>query len=174
MIEHRLIERMIKLIDEETHHITARKQADPLFIDQAVDFVRTYADRTHHGKEEDIMFRDLAGKELSADDQRAMRELVQEHKYGRQTVRDLLRAKEEYVKGNPGSLDTIVDKLRALVKFYPEHIRKEDKGFFPATERYFSVAEQEAILREFEEFDRRMIHEKYQSVVERLEAESAP
>jgi hemerythrin-like domain-containing protein len=36
-----------------------------LFIDTAVDFIRTYADRCHHGKEEDILFRNLAKKKTS-------------------------------------------------------------------------------------------------------------
>ena len=36
---------------------------DPVFIDTAVDFIHTYADRCHHGKEEDILFKALAAKD---------------------------------------------------------------------------------------------------------------
>jgi hemerythrin-like domain-containing protein len=53
--------------------------------------------------------------------------------------------------------------------FYPKHIEKEDKVFFPASRAYFSDEEDQAMLAEFLEFDRKMIHEKYQSVVETLE-----
>jgi hemerythrin-like domain-containing protein len=56
----------------------------PVLLDSAVDFIRTYADRTHHGKEEDILFRDLAKKDLSAQDQSVMQELINEHTYARQ------------------------------------------------------------------------------------------
>jgi hemerythrin-like domain-containing protein len=55
------------------------------------------------------------------------------------------------------------------VNFYPKHIIKEDKAFFPASRKYFSNEEDDAMLREFWEFDRKMIHEKYKSVVEALE-----
>jgi hemerythrin-like domain-containing protein len=48
-------------------------------------------------------------------------------------------------------------------------IEKEDKVFFPASRVYFSEEEDQAMLAEFWEFDRKMIHEKYQSVVETLE-----
>ena len=34
-------------------------EVDPVFIDTAVDFIRTYADRCHHGKEEDLLFKAL-------------------------------------------------------------------------------------------------------------------
>ena len=29
------------------------------FVDAVVDFIRVYADRTYHGREEDILFRDF-------------------------------------------------------------------------------------------------------------------
>ncbi len=33
--------------------IEKTQSIDPYFVDTAVDFIRVYADRTHHGKEED-------------------------------------------------------------------------------------------------------------------------
>lgn len=59
MVEHRVIERMIALIEKALAQIESAGVIDALFVDAVVDFVRTYADRTHHGKEEDILFRDL-------------------------------------------------------------------------------------------------------------------
>jgi hemerythrin-like domain-containing protein len=55
--------------------------------------------------------------------------------------------------------------LRTLVDFYPEHIKKEDDVFFPASRTYFSNEEDQEMLAEFGEFDRKMIHEKYKAVV---------
>ena len=60
MIEHRLIERMIKILDRSLRKMEREKELDLNFIDTLVDFIRTYADRCHHGKEEDILFRDLS------------------------------------------------------------------------------------------------------------------
>jgi len=76
MVEHRLIERMIALIKNAAAQIQSSGKVDPLFVDAAVDFLRIYADRTHHGKEEDILFRDLGKRPLSADDGRLMKELI--------------------------------------------------------------------------------------------------
>jgi hemerythrin-like domain-containing protein len=87
MIEHRLIERMISIIKDALIQIESTQEVDPVFVDTAVDFIRTYADRTHHGKEEDILFRNLGKRELSAEDQRVMQELIDEHVFGRQTTK---------------------------------------------------------------------------------------
>jgi hemerythrin-like domain-containing protein len=169
MKEHRVIERMIALLRKESQRIEEERDVDATFIDTAVDFIRTYADRTHHGKEEDILFRDLAKKDLSGRHQRVMDELVEEHVRARETVGELVEAKARYVQGEEDALDTVLEKVNVLVAMYPDHIEKEDKRFFLPVMEYFDEAERESMLEEMRAFDRGMIHEKYDSVVERLE-----
>jgi hemerythrin-like domain-containing protein len=169
MIEHRLIERMIDVLRTEAGTVAEQGTVHPVLLDSAVDFIRTYADRTHHGKEEDILFRDLAEKDLSAQDRAVMEELVHEHVYARRTVRGLVEAQERYLGGDVGAIAAIVEQIEALVGLYPSHIEKEDKVFFPAAMHYLSRSEQDAMLEEMWTFDRGMIHEKYRSVVERFE-----
>ena len=169
MAEHRLIERMIFIIKDELTNIQNENKIDPIFIDNAVDFIRTYADQTHHGKEEDILFRELKKKKLSNEHERIMNELIEEHKFGRKTTRALLEAKDEYVQGNQNAITTIIDTMNSLVDFYPKHIEKEDKHFFIPVMDYFSKEEQDAMLDEGQVFDRRMIHRKYDALVMTIE-----
>jgi hemerythrin-like domain-containing protein len=169
MIEHRLIERVIKILPEMSKRMTERGELEPPLIDATVDFIRMYADRTHHGKEEEILFRDLSKRNLSEEDHLLMGALVDEHVYARRTVKELVAAKERYLKGDKGALVTIADNMEGLFNLYPEHIRKEDRVFFPASMKYFSREEQEVMLKEMWEFDRGMIHEKYKTVAETLE-----
>lgn len=170
MIEHRLIERMLGIIRKRLTLAVQNKTIDPLFVDAAVDFIRTYADRTHHGKEEDILFRDLNTRELSAEDRKVMNELIEEHVFGRATTKALVEANTRYRNGDASALGDIAKCLKILIDFYPKHIAKEDKVFFPASRAYFSEAEDQAMLNEFYEFDRKMIHEKYKSVVDGFDA----
>jgi hemerythrin-like domain-containing protein len=44
MVEHRLIERMLSLIKDALAQIESTRKVDPVFVDTAVDFIRTYAD----------------------------------------------------------------------------------------------------------------------------------
>ena len=140
-----------------------------MFVDIAIDFIRTYADRTHHGKEEDILFRELNKKTMTPEDSQIMKELTEEHLFGRQTTKALVEANNRYRKGDGSALPDIAAKLQTLIEFYPKHIEKEDKVFFPSSRNYFTDEEDQAMLAEFWEFDRKMIHGKYQSVVEKLE-----
>jgi hemerythrin-like domain-containing protein len=171
MIEHRLIEKMLKVVEKEIPRIQQAKIIDAVFIDTAVDFIRIYADRTHHGKEEDILFKALDKKELSAQHKKDMQDLVDEHVFARKTVKELVEAKTRFLEGDKLASEVVAQKLITLVQFYPQHIRKEDKAFFPNTERYFTPAELDKMLEEFWEFDRKMIHEKYRNLVTRLEQE---
>ncbi|MFA5079175.1 MAG: hemerythrin domain-containing protein [Dehalococcoidia bacterium] len=169
MREHRLIERMIALMGREIEQINASGKVNTGFIMVAVDFIRTYADRTHHGKEEDILFRELAKKSLIPEHKKIMDELVQEHITARNMVAQLVNAREIYLTGSSKSFTDILDLLKKLTGFYPVHIEKEDKHFFYPCLEYFSKQEQDAMLDEFWEFDRKLIHEKYQRTVEELE-----
>jgi hemerythrin-like domain-containing protein len=165
MWEHRLIEQMIGLLDTEAGRIREKNEINFLLIDQAVDFFRTYADRTHHGKEEDILFRGLAKKTLSRDHARTMEELIAEHVEARKKVGALMEAKKKYLSGS-GDSGPVSACIRDLITFYPPHIVKEDKNFFFPCLEYFSPDEQARMLSEFWEFDRQMIHEKYTRLVE--------
>ena len=173
MIEHRLIERMLAVIKTALGQIEGEKKVDPLFVDAAVDFIRVYADRTHHGKEEDILFRELVKKKLTPEHARLLEELIQEHIYSRKTVGKLVAAKERYVQGEREAVAEIVALLKELAVFYPRHIAKEDKPFFHECQRYFSDGELEEMLREFRDFDRKMIHERYERIVESFTGEKA-
>jgi len=56
--EHRLILRMIALVERNAARLEAGSFRDWRFFLDAVDFIRNYADRFHHAKEEDVLFRE--------------------------------------------------------------------------------------------------------------------
>jgi len=169
MTEHRLIERMIALMGKELERIRKEKRVNYEFIEIAVDFIRTYADRLHHGKEEDILFRELKVKRLEENHRKTMEELIEEHRWGRKTVKELIDANKKYKEGDENTIETITRCLQDLFNFYPQHIEKEDKHFFIPVMNYFSQLEQESMLEEELEFDRNFIHEIYKGKVKVLE-----
>ena len=163
MREHRLIERMVSLIKiEET-------DVDSSFIDDVVDFFKTYADRCHHGKEEDILFKKLLAKDLKEEHRKMVHNLVKEHAYARKTVIKLNEANIRYTQGKKDAANEVKDLLKELSVFYQKHIEKEDKHFFYPSMDYFSKSELDAMLDDFWEFDRKMIHEKYERLISEKE-----
>ncbi len=169
MMEHRLIERMIAVFQKELTKIKEKLDADLGFVDDVVDFIRTYADKCHHGKEEFILFKELENKPLSDELRQICNELVEEHKMARETTGKIVSAKEKYLQGDFKALNDLIKYGEELIRFYPEHIVKEDKHFFIPIMKHFTQEEQDQMLEEFNRFDQRMIHDKYRGIVEELE-----
>jgi hemerythrin-like domain-containing protein len=97
-----------------------------------------------------------------------MNELVEEHKLARESAREIVQPNEKYRQGNRGVVARIKEIVAWLGGFYPVHIRKEDTLFFPDAEKYFSAEELDAMLAHFNSFDRDMIHEKYQLLLDQF------
>lgn len=169
MIEHRLIERMIAAFQRELDKIKDRRDADLGFVDDVVDFIRTYADRCHHGKEEFILFRELGSKPLNDELRKTCDELIEEHRWAREMTGRVVSAKMKYLQGDFKALDDLIECGEELIRFYPQHIVKEDKQFFLPIMNYFTQEEKDKMLTEFSEFDQKLIHEKYRGVVEEIE-----
>lgn len=169
MTEHRLIERLIEVMRREIEHIAHVGEADTELVKKAVDFIWTYADRCHHGKEEEILFRELKEKPLSEEHRRMLSELEEDHRWGRRTTGQLAEARERYLQGDEAALSDITAAMRSLVDLYPKHIEKEDKHFFLPVMEYFTDEEKQAMVQEEFDFDRTLIHLKYKEIIEGLE-----
>jgi hemerythrin-like domain-containing protein/rubredoxin len=167
MREHRTIEKMVDALRIELSKERAEKTVNFPFLDTAIDFFKTYADRCHHGKEEDILFRDLSKKPLSEEHDKMMNILIQEHIYGRKTVSSLLEARESFARGETSALVKITEALEKLIIFYPKHIATEDKSFFYPSMKYFDEQERQGMLQEFHHFDESLIHERYAEIAEK-------
>ena len=166
MIEHRLIERMVCVMEDAVISIQAGKKMNPVFVDMVLDFFKTYGDRTHHGKEEDILFAALAKKKLSPDHKKMLDKLIDDHVQARQIIGKLAEAQKKYVKGDIDAGNDILTYLKNLTVLYRKHIELEDKHFFIPSLDYFTKDEMNAMLNDMREYDRKMIHVKYREVVE--------
>jgi hemerythrin-like domain-containing protein len=160
---------MLALIAQELTNIEQNHVVNQSFIDTAMEFFRSYADWTHHGKEEEILFKRLSEKKVSDTDNHLKGELIKEHQFNRTTTGTLVTTTRAFQKGDPAALPLISRDLHTLCDFYPKHIAKEDQIFFPSAMSYFSKSEQQEMLDEFWEFDRKMIHLKYIAVIQSLE-----
>jgi hemerythrin-like domain-containing protein len=170
IVEHNLIKRMAAQIRSHVAKIEKEGKLDVLFIDTSVDFMRTYADKCHHGKEEDILFKALLEKPLNEDERRTIAELMSEHNYERHLTRELDGARQRYARGDLNyAMHEAVGLMKKLVEFHEPHIAKEEQHLFLSSGGYFTQEEHNAMLAKFEEHDRKLIHEKYQSIVKEIE-----
>jgi hemerythrin-like domain-containing protein len=174
MAEHRLIKRLVSAIIKQSGRIQQDKLADIDFVDNCIDFIKTYADMCHHGKEEIILFRELKTKDLSGKHSKILAELITEHNAVRELAGKLVTVRNSYFNSDSEAEKQIYafeiyENLKQLVGLYPGHIKKEEKEFFHECMGYFTDAEKAKVLDEFLEFDRELIHKKYKEIVSSFE-----
>ncbi len=169
MREHRLIERILPLLESEMERSTVSKKIDAMFINAAIDFFQTYVDMPHHGKEEDILFKALLHKKLTTKHKAILKQLVYDHRRARQIIRSLNTANQRYLRGDDTALQKIHNKIGQLMILYHQHIETEDKHFFFPTMEYFTRKECDDMLREFIDFDTSTIHKHYTQFIEKQE-----
>jgi len=172
MIEHRQIERMIPVLKEEAEKARAGT-IDLERIDALVDFVRIYADRCHHGKEEDILFLALLEKPVPSDLKAIMESLIEDHKVSRTNTKLVIEAVQRYRAGDESALVIMANALEFLANLYPRHIEMEDKGFFIPCMDLFSKEEQKRMLASFQKFDMNLVHKIYRERMDLLAGNSA-
>jgi hemerythrin-like domain-containing protein len=163
-----MIEHMLALFAGEQRTITESGAVDYGFLDIAVDFFKTYVDKFHHGKEEDILFRELAAKPLSPEDRKILNELIDEHVRTRKTVEKLDSARRQQIDKKIAPAE-IAKHMETLIKWYPVHIEKEDKRFFLSAMNYLSSEEQAAMLEKSREFDRSFTQHRFVGIITELE-----
>jgi len=157
--EHRLILRMLALLERNAPLTAAGSYTNYQFYRDAVDFIRNYADRFHHAKEEDILF---ACFDPGLDILKAMRE---DHERGRAHV----RAAGEALARCDG--EGIAANLHGYAGVLAEHIKKEDEILYPWMDRNLSMRQVGELFARFRAVDERFAEDrkKYESFVGRLE-----
>ena len=86
--EHVLIKRMLALIERFAPLTAAGQFSDWQFYLDGVDFIRNYADRFHHAKEEDVLFEALVANGMPRQNS-PVAAMLMEHDQGRAYVRAL-------------------------------------------------------------------------------------
>lgn len=158
--EHTRIKRFIALVPRIVSRLDVASEEGREQVLRGVDFIRNYADRYHHAKEEDILF-GYFPPELDI-----LRTMLEDHRRGRARVQGILDALER----RDGA--EVAANLSGYAGILTEHIRKEDEILYPWMDRNLSTRQVGEIHAKFREADGRFpdATEKYEGLVGRLEA----
>ncbi len=156
--EHKNILKVIGALEHECRLLQAGGEVDIDFFSQAIDFIRNYADKFHHAKEEDILFKEFCGhaEELHCN---PVKQMLYEHDLGRGYVKDMEKA---LLQNNKTLLADNALKYTFLLK---EHIFKEDNVLYPMADEALSSDVYEEMDKKFMEinsdYERRGLIRKY-------------
>jgi hemerythrin-like domain-containing protein len=144
-----------------------------------LEFFQLFADRCHHGKEEEVFFPKLVEKGMPSDGG-PVGVMLHEHEMGRELIRRMSQAEGAYRAGTAGAASSWAKAARSYTALLREHIMKENEVLFTMAERMLSDMEQQELAEAFERVEiERMgkgTHERLHARMEQLlrEATSSP
>ena len=171
--EHRLILRMLAVLERNALLTRAGRFDDYRFYLEAVDFIRNYADRFHHAKEEDVLFEALVANGMPRENSPVAAMLL-EHERGRGYVRGMEAAARAALAGEKDREGAIAENALAYLEMLREHIAKEDDILYPLAERVIPGEGRDAIAAAYEAAEARTpadFARRYEGIVARCEGE---
>lgn len=171
--EHQLILRMIALVERNSELLEQGRFSDGQFFLDAVDFIRNYADRFHHAKEEDVLFVELVNNGMPAK-QSPIEAMHLEHEQGREFVRCLAEAAYKFLDGEPDQSSIIVENARGYAALLRSHIEKEDQILYPLAERVLPEERRAGMLEAYAEAEAKApgLENRYRRMVEIYEQQA--
>lgn len=141
--EHVLIKRLIALIPDIIENTDLNTKKGRELILDSVDFIRSYADKYHHAKEEDILFKYF---DENLDIVKAM---LADHEAGRSHVRRVVDGVQKEDKA------AVAEHLNGYKELLTEHIKKEDEILYPWMDRGLTVSQIGEIYQKFNEANKK-------------------
>ncbi|MBC8500143.1 MAG: hemerythrin domain-containing protein [Nanoarchaeota archaeon] len=162
--EHKNILKVIDSLLRECDALESGKDMDKRFFRKIVDFVRNYADRFHHAKEEDILFVELCKDNVQMPCN-PTHQMLHEHDLGRSFVKNVEDGLKEDNK------EKVVENARGYAQLLQEHIYKEDNILYPMADEALNQEIQKSMLDKFRQVEQRFGQKKeqYLSIVKELE-----
>jgi len=161
--EHKNILKVIDVLLKECDALKSGQELDKDFFEKTIEFIRGYADKFHHAKEEDILFVELC-KDTVRMHCNPTEQMLHEHELGRNFVKNMEKGLEE------NNQNKIIENARGYSQLLQEHIYKEDNILYPMADEALSQEINEMMLNKFKKVEQKSIEEnkKYLAFVEAL------
>jgi hemerythrin-like domain-containing protein len=157
--EHTLIKRWLALIPGVVEYVDLKTESGKQIITDGIDMIRSYADKFHHGKEEDILFKYF---DESAE---IIQVMYQDHTTARGLVQNMIKALESENK------ELLSESLLAYRELLQFHIQKEDEILYPWMDRQLNETKVIEMDAKFVEADKNsgITEKKYEDLINDLE-----
>jgi hemerythrin-like domain-containing protein len=174
--EHRAIEVVLDSLDRASNALREGKDVPPWIFENGLDFIRNFADRCHHGKEEGRLF-PLFGQRGLPTQGGPIQVMLMEHEEGRKHVQKAAEDYRKWMNGDRSAGIAMIDALQSYIRLLREHIYKEDNILYPMGDRAISEADDQLLVKQFDEVEEQEmgpgVHERYHEMIDKLEAETA-
>lgn len=169
--EHEGIRSMIKILEKVSEDINNAKVED---LEKMVEFIKVFADKCHHAKEETLLFPAL--EEAGVPNEGGpIGVMLMEHDMGRSFVAGMSEALEKIKAGNKEAGKEFAENALGYGNLLTSHIEKENNILFHMAEMSFSKEKDEELLEGFEKIEMEKIgagkHDEFHALLDRLAEE---
>jgi hemerythrin-like domain-containing protein len=172
--EHDAILSMLEIMKVVASRLENKEHVDPEDLPEIVEFIHVFADKCHHGKEENLLFKSMA-KAGMPEKGGPIAVMLSEHEAGRQFVRKMEAASSAFNNGDRSAADQFIKNARGYVTLLSEHIQKENNILFPMADKVIPREEQNRLIDDFEKVETEIIgegtHERFHDLLDRLKSE---
>ena len=172
--DHRLIEKMLDILQKVAKKLDQGADVPASSLKNASEFIKTFADNYHHGKEEDLLFKAMEERGFPREGGPIGMMLI-EHDEGRGFARALADGIEKYAGGDSNYKKTVAENARNYSDLLSQHIPKEDGILYMMADNILPETFQEELLKKFEIVEKEKLGEggwqKYADLVDQLSKE---
>lgn len=169
--EHEAIKLMLRILGIVSEKLESGEKVNAKHLDEIVEFIQVFADKCHHGKEEDLLFPAMASVGFPRDRGPVCVMLI-EHKEGRGYVKEMKEGIADYKAGKMESASKIAENARNYAALLSQHIEKEDNVLYPMADANLSEAKQKELEKGFERVENEIVgrgkHEEFHRLLHRL------
>ena len=173
VFEHANIKRMLMVVRAFCYKLYNKEYVDFADVDQMIDFIKNYADKHHHGKEELKLFNKMVQHLGPAAQKLVTNGMLVEHDMGRFYIQQLQEAVKDYQNGNTEAVLDIIANSISYTHLLDRHIQKENDIVYPFAQKNFNKEISDEIQKECDEFEENAnqqgFQDKYILLLEQLE-----
>lgn len=169
--EHRIIERALRALEGLCARIEAGQPVPPNAPSQVISFLKDFADRCHHGKEEAHLFPELERRGIPRDGG-PIGVMLYEHQVGRGLMAEMSQAIEDYARGQSDAALRLSRSARRYIDLLTNHIYKEDNVLFRIAEGILDDQAATELVEAFERVEAELgqgAHEQLEELASKLE-----
>ena len=170
--EHQAVKVTLTILGEVALRLSRGQAVDLAHLDQLLEFLTTFVDKCHHGKEEDLLFPELEKAGVPREGG-PIGVMFKEHDLGRSYIKGLQEGLTRLKAGDPKAAGVVVENIEKYSDLLIQHINKEDHILYPMAERSFSPAQNQALLEGFAEIEAQRVgagkHEEFHRMLHRLQ-----
>ena len=152
--EHKYIKMVLKEIRRQCIAIIHGGKVEFQLFYNVIDFVRNFADKYHHKKEEDRLFNIMAEQMGLGVASGPIAGMLIEHDIGRAHIMDLEKALKDCENGNMDAKVDIIANAIGYEQLLLKHIDKEDNAIYKHAEKHLPKETLEELDAEFEAVER--------------------